>query len=259
MRSPRNTDPMKRRQTVFLATMMATMASALALPVLGQSSQSVSIRSDGWELKGELILPSGAHSETTVPGVLLLNQAGGDRSAHAPLARALEERGIASMRVDLRGHGESTNLGTFDPAEPGRNPLIWDAERDVQAVLEWMEKQDSLDPGRLAVVGASYSAEEMAEAGILNGFARAYVALSPGSFSEASAAAVDSSAASWLFVMSRDEPPRTWVTPVLDSLSRSAEVWLMPGSRHATNLIQHHPSLAGRLADWLVDLMHDSR
>jgi len=31
------------------------------------------------------------------------------------MAEALADRDIASLRIDLRGHGESTSLGTFDP------------------------------------------------------------------------------------------------------------------------------------------------
>ena len=45
----------------------------------------------------------------------------------------------------------------------------------------------------------------MAEAGRLYGNAQAYVALSPGSFSDESIDAIDSSGIPWLFIASRDE------------------------------------------------------
>lgn len=86
-----------------------------------------------------------------------------------------------------------------------RSPLIWDAEQDVLAAHEYLRRHTLIDADRIAIVGASYSGEEMAEAGRLGKYATAYVALSPGSFGDESIAGIDASRVPWLFIVSRDE------------------------------------------------------
>ena len=72
-------------------------------------------------LPGSLLLPN-AVSDRAVPAVLLLSGADADRDGNnyavpgrsdalAQLARALRERGIASLRFDQRGSGEAYRLG----------------------------------------------------------------------------------------------------------------------------------------------------
>ena len=59
---------------------------------------------DTWILVGDLSLPD---SDNPAAVVLMLNKAAGDRTVYEEMARALHDRGIASLRLDLRGHGDS--------------------------------------------------------------------------------------------------------------------------------------------------------
>ncbi len=136
----------------------------------------ISISSEGWSLIGDLTFPD---TKGVYPTVLLLNKAAGDRSDYVELATELARRGIASLRLDLRGHGASTNLGAFEPGKNTPDPMIWDAEQDVIAAIRYMKKHPRMDSTRLGAVGASYSGEELAEAGRLMGYLQAYVELSP--------------------------------------------------------------------------------
>lgn len=208
----------------------------------------VVIHSDGWELIGDLQLPE---SVGPVPAVLLLNQAAGDRTPYRELAERLAERGLASLRLDLRGHGESTNHGRFEPGAIARDPLIWDSERDVIAAHAFLQNHQRIDGSKIGVVGASYSGEEMAEAGRLQGYAQAYVALSPGSFSDGSIRGMDESGVPWLFCASTAERFVPEIAASIQAESRTAELSLLPGSRHATDLLSAHPDLAERIAVWL--------
>jgi predicted alpha/beta hydrolase len=86
----------------------------------------VTFESDGWQIAADLY-----HLPGKVPVSLLFNKAGGDRTTYRDLACELLGRHTASLAVDLRGHGESTNLGRF---EPGKNAAILDnTHRDVTA------------------------------------------------------------------------------------------------------------------------------
>lgn len=209
----------------------------------------VVVESRGWALVGDLQMPE---AEGPVPAVLLLNQAAGDRTVYAALAQQLADRGIASLRLDLPGHGESTNLDTFVPGAVRRSPMIWEAQVEVAAALRYLKAHTGTDSTRVGVVGASYSGEEMAEAGRLFGYARAYVALSPGSFSDESVAGIDASAVPWLFVTSREDPYLQEIRAAVQAQSETVDLVIVPGARHATDLLDAHPELAERIAVWLA-------
>jgi len=214
----------------------------------------VTIQSDGWTLVGDFRLPL---EPAPVPAVLMLNHAARDRTDYARLADLLARRGVASLRLDLRGHGESLNLGRFVPGEREHNPLIWDAEADVAAGIEYLRSDPRVDGARLGVVGASYSGEEMAEAGRLGGYERAYVALSPGSFSDESIGAIDTSGVAWLFVVSRDERHLGAITAAVRDESRSVELVVLPGTEHGARILVARTDLAERIAVWLAARLHE--
>lgn len=207
----------------------------------------VVLESDGWQLVGDLALPGG---NSRGPAVLMLNQADGTRTAYEGLARLLAERGIASLRIDLRAHGESTNLGRF---VPGDATMLAGSERDVAAAHAFLRSHARIDGNRIGIVGASYSGESMAQAGRASGYAQAYVALSPGSFSGESLAAIDPSGVPWLFVQSRDERFLQGFELQVAGASATAEMTILPGSGHASDLLALNPDLPGQVAEWLAE------
>ncbi len=216
-------------------------------------TERVVIESDGWELVGDLQLPL---LNPPYPAVFLFNQAGGERSVYAELAEHLSKKGVASLRIDLRGHGESINLGKFVPGEIHPDPIIWDAEQDVIAALKFLSSDSRFDSTRFGFVGASYSGEEVAEASRLSGYGALYVMLSPGSFSESSIKGIDRSAAHWLFVTSRNDPFLKGITSAVWNESETLELSIIPGSSHATDMLSENPGLAERVAVWAAQRLH---
>ncbi len=236
---------------------MTSVALFLAtLTLFGLASQSMSsedtpvaIESDGWRLVGELRRPEG--ERPPVPAVVVLHGAARNRSAYIELARELAIRGIASLRLDLRAHGESINKGRFLPDDdPATLDLLEGTERDVVAALRYLEGLDGIDPARIAFVGASYSGEFVGKAGRLYKKGRAYAVLSPGSLSDETIAEIDPSGIPWLYVRSRDERRVTEVTEAVQRSSH-AEVWIVPGSAHGSDLARGSSSLSEQIAVWL--------
>lgn len=213
----------------------------------------IEIDSDGWRLVGDLLL---APSPQRLPAVLLLNKAAGDRRVYTTLASELSRRGIATLRLDLRGHGESINLGRFVPGDTMRSEeIIWNAEADVIAATRYLRSHPRIDAERIGVVGASYSGEEMAEAGRIDGYARAYVALSPGSFSDQSIEAIDASGIPWFFIVSKHERYLHEIAAAVQARSRAAEILYVPGDQHATRILRDRPDLAERIAVWFARVL----
>ena len=241
---------------LIFALLLTAMTSAL-----GDDSR-LKIDNEGWALIGDLTTPE-AGPATAI--ALLLHKAAGDRKAYVTMAEAMAAKGIASLRIDLRGHGDSINLGAFDPTigryydedDPAivRNfALISAGDQDVVSIMQWLEKQPRFAELPLIVVGSSYTGEEMVEAAAATRFADIYVALSPGSFSEESIAAIDPSNVPWLFVRAEVELP---FFPDLFAAvregSKTAEIWLLPGEGHATDLFDHNPQLHLQLISWITE------
>ena len=241
-----NVDKTTAKALILLAT-LTSFGFAFA-----EQPQRISVDSEGWQLIGDLQIPQ---TPEKVSGVLLLNEAAGNRHVYQKLAGHLTERGIASFRLDLRGHGDSTNLDRFVPEESdakARELMIWDSEADVIAAHKFLKSHPRINPERIAIVGASYSGEEMAEAGRIGGFAQAYVALSPGSFSQESITAMDESAVPWLFVVSRQDRFLKDIAANVQSTTQSVEIVYIPGDAHATQILESRLDIAERVAIWLA-------
>jgi dienelactone hydrolase len=236
-RNAASTEPAWRALADFLYTHVPAPGRGVTLDV------------DGWELVGDLTLPltSGPY-----PAALLLHNAAGSRDEQEALAIELARRGIASLRLDLRGHGDSVNRGRFDPDDlEGTRHMIVDARVDVRAAITALPRLGDIAPTRIAVVGASYTGEAMAAAARdMNRYAAAYVAMSPGNFSDESIAAIDTSGADWLLLRSRVELPFFDELFAEIAAGSSAEIRVVPGSRHGTRILAS-PGLVEQVADWI--------
>lgn len=101
-----------------------------------------------------MLLPRGVRS---APAALLLHgfSSSKERMAQA-VGRALQQRGIASLALDLPFHGERNGGEEL----PYRNPIAlvgaWrSAVREARAAIEWLGTQPEIDGARLGVVGYS--------------------------------------------------------------------------------------------------------
>lgn len=125
----------------------------LAAPAFAQSEETVTIDTPFGPVIGTLETPAG----DPAPVVLLfhgftgvrdeLPVANTDEGVFARTARLLAEQGIASLRIDFRGSGESP--GAFaDTTFEGQ-------VADGLAALDWLEANPAIDGQRLAVIGWS--------------------------------------------------------------------------------------------------------
>jgi dienelactone hydrolase len=242
------------RSRVWLLSICLAASAAAQETQVQPAERRVVIANEGWRLVGDLTLP-GADAGRRVPAVLMLNGAGRDRSDYAALSRRLAALGIASLRLDLRAMGESTNHGRFIPFDTTGHNQSLGLERgwsDVQAALRYLGSIARVDSTRLGAMGASFSGEELALAIRGRSRPRAIVALSPGSFSDSSLAAIDSDGRRWLFVYSAREMivRRRQMDHWTRRGSRRARVLVVPDSAHASQMLSNVPFLEARLAEW---------
>ncbi|MDH4072861.1 MAG: dienelactone hydrolase family protein [Gammaproteobacteria bacterium] len=237
----------------FLSFLTAT-SLALGVPGGCARADDVVLDSDGWQLHG-MWQPVGGQA----PAVLLLHDAAGDRSDFAAVADALVAAGVHALRLELRGHGASTNLGRFQPPYSGNLHINEEAWHDIVVAIEWLRAQPMAR--RVGVVGASYSGEQAARA-LREGNTRAdaYVMFSPGSFQDESMAAAAASGVPWLFLRTEEESPASlrWIDEIyaaLPELAPGAEVRVYPGSGHAAKMLEGRPELPAEIAEWLASAL----
>jgi dienelactone hydrolase len=231
---------------VIAATgMLAALLMFTACGEPEQLGERIELESDGWTIVGDRVIPESPYQ---VPAVLLLHMKPNDRTSYNKLAEMLDERHIASLRIDLRGHGESINKGKSD------DQIDAEAWRDVLVAFKYLADNEKINPDKIGILGASYSGEAAARAGREGAWAKAYVILSSGSFSEESIQFVATSEAHWQFIGAEDDDD------VAALMHRAAQVapgyaaaTIYPHGGHGTNLFASDRELEEKIANWFLD------
>ena len=111
--------------------------------------KAVELKSQGLTLRGMLHMPDSATHK--VPVVVIFHGFTGNKMEphfiFVKLSRMLEKKGIASVRFDFGGSGESD--GYFI------NMTLSGEIRDAHNILDYVKKLDGIDPERIGLVGLS--------------------------------------------------------------------------------------------------------
>lgn len=111
--------------------------------------KSVEIIRDGLTLRGMLHIPEGKPGK--LPGIVMYHGCGGNKmESHfifVKLSRALEKEGIASVRFDFYGSGESD--GNFSDMTPETEL------KDAKAILDYFRGLSFIDSDRVGICGLS--------------------------------------------------------------------------------------------------------
>lgn len=143
--------------------MNLALALLLCLPAFAAAEKVRFKTSDGWTIAAEYKKPAkGAGAAILVHGV------GASKEEWAPLEAELAKRGLGTLAIDLRGHGESQKGEVSFPK----------AVEDLVAASRWL-KGKGVPPAKQGFVGGSIGANLATQAAPLTG-ARWLVLLSPG-------------------------------------------------------------------------------
>jgi len=130
---------------IFLAPTAAASGNKSAPP------ETVEIKTnDGVKLAASFYKPS-----ERAPAVLVLHDAGGNRTQVQPLAERLQKQGFGVLTVDLRGHGSSkTDKLDWEKLSEDDKKSTWSfAPRDVSAAADWVLEQENIHSTSLSIVG----------------------------------------------------------------------------------------------------------
>jgi alpha-beta hydrolase superfamily lysophospholipase len=195
---------------------------------------------------------------TTFGAVILLHMMPATRKSWASFQIVLAERGLASLAIDLRGHGESTKSDAgevqfqkFTDADHARSA------NDVRAAFDWI-RTHSIEPAQIAIAGASLGAnlalqflgDEPQMAGA--------VLLSPG-LNYHGVTAMDSAErilphqGIWMAASRGDDDESVAAVQELDGLLELEEkqTRIVENHGHGTKIFDADATLMAEAADWL--------
>ncbi|TEU14236.1 MAG: alpha/beta hydrolase [Anaerolineales bacterium] len=128
--------------------------------------EPVRFESDGLTLAGHLYLPAG---QPPCPVVIICHGLISCKENHAEFACFLQERGLAALAFDFRGHGESQ--GCLDAR----------VLHDISAAIAYLCGRPEVDAERLAIRGSSMGGHYALHAGAAYPALKAVVAICPSS------------------------------------------------------------------------------
>lgn len=164
-----------------ILSMLAMSGTLLASVAAGQTIRPVRVTTpDNVVIMGDYYTVA----QTNAPAVMFLHGLNQKRATWTLMAEALQERGVAVLAIDLRGHGESVRRITAYGAQ------ILDASKftgddymammmDIESAYAWLEKQPGIDSTRIGLVGTSVSANLAIRYAAINRQLGALVVLSP--------------------------------------------------------------------------------
>lgn len=220
---------------------------------LGMPEKISFLTSDKVEIVGSLVRAEGAKG-----AAVLLHMMPATKESWAPFASALSARGLSSLAIDLRGHGESVRQEdrTLDYRAFGEEEQR--AKRlDVEAAVARLA-QEGIGPDRLVLAGASIGANLAIRHAADQQAIRACLALSPG-LDYRGVTTEDAVGrlheGQGLFLAGSEEDAYSFAS--VETLARAAErlhpvVRRLKGAGHGTAMLERDPGLLREAADWLA-------
>jgi pimeloyl-ACP methyl ester carboxylesterase len=182
------------------------------------------------------------------PAVLLLHMYGGSRIDWGPEAEILQQAGIASLAIDLRGQGETGGAEDWGLAV-----------EDLSAAHAWIERQPAADAERRGTVGASIGANLALTHAARDPSIRAVALLSPGmdyfGVSLEGLMAVYGERPILLAASAKDTYSADTIQVLAGEGTQTAVPLLYPGSSHGTELLYR---TQGLLLEELIRFLQES-
>ncbi|MCI0479374.1 alpha/beta hydrolase [Candidatus Uhrbacteria bacterium] len=212
---------------------------------------------------GVTIVADWVAAPTTIGASILLHMMPANRKSWVGLQAALMSRGVASLAIDLRGHGESVEGpdGSRIDFKGFTDDEHQSSLYDVIAAFDWLRRR-GFEPSHIVVCGASIGAnialQMLLEEPALAGAAL----LSPGSSYHGTDATFDAPSvlppqSLWVAASEGDDQKsfEDGKAVVEKAPSDRKEFVGLKNAGHGTNMFSADPKLTERLADWIRDLV----
>lgn len=152
------------RATVVQSKSVSVRSSSRHAPMSGSAvhrasdsvrEENVSIEtSDAWQIAGHLKVPK---TKGKSPGIVLVHGSKHEKDAYGQtLPQMLWDRHFATLSIDIRGRGSSSEPLGFHSMAPGQRKGV---RLDVEAAIEFLSAQSGVDRRRIAIAAEQDSAD----------------------------------------------------------------------------------------------------
>ena len=194
----------------------------------------------------------------------LLHMMPATKESYAALMAALDSRGVSSLAIDFRGHGEGTatddgrtlDYRTFTHAEHQAKL------QDVEAAVTYLEKTYGVGTRQIVFVGASIGANIAIQYAAAHADVPGVVALSPGlNYREIATMPLVQSLTRerHLFLMGSadDEISGPAVEKLAERSLAQTDVKQFTDAGHGTRMLERYPGCLDEIADWVAARFED--
>jgi uncharacterized protein len=140
--------------------------AARILTIMKTVGESVRLNSLGDELSGVLFVPE---SRDPSPALIICHGAGEFKENYFELCELLAKRGVATLAIDMHGHGESSGERYYVEMRQ------WVA--DIRAAIDFLLKHPGIDGRRIGAFGLSSGGTAILEAAMIEPRLKALIAL----------------------------------------------------------------------------------
>jgi len=222
------------------AFLIALLLMGCAQPPAGGGMEETISTADGWLLRGTF------YNASSDKGVILLHMLNRDRSTYRELALALQRAGFKALAIDMRGHGESTNKGSWRSfTEADFNSMVG----DVRAAKEYLRSQGARS---FAIIGASIGANIALLASIGDSEVKTAILLSPGlDYRGVKTERAAGEASVPLLIAASSEDDYSFHSAMrISQLASVSELKAYSGAGHGTDMLQK-TNLTQEIIAWL--------
>ena len=230
-------------KTLWSASMFVVLFAAASAAEVKEVSV---VAADGFALKGTFrSAPTGA------PGILLLHQCNADRQLYNQLATMLNTAGYNVLAIDFRGFGGS-KAGEYTAFSAQRQKIMERMPGDVDAALNFLTSQSTVNPRVLGVVGGSCGVNQAVQAARRHPEIRTLVLLSGGTDAEGEAYIKSSPKIPIFGVASEEDTDAAAAIKKIVGLSTSPDshVEMFKGAGHAAFMFAKQPDLEADIVIW---------
>jgi dienelactone hydrolase len=185
------------------------------------------------------------------PGILLLHQCNADRGIYNQLATMLNAAGYNVLAFDFRGFGGSRS-GAYTDFAAQRQSIIDRMAGDVDAALQFLTSQSTVNARALGVVGGSCGVNQAVHASRRHPEIRTLVLLSGGTDAEGEAHVKSSPNLPILGAASEEDANAAAAIRKIVGLStnRDSRVEMFKDAGHAASMFAKQPDLEADIVIW---------
>lgn len=229
-----------------VAGVLGLASAGLASPLSAASQQLTLRTADGVSIAAELRLPA----VRPAPAVILVHMLTRTHEDWARTAEKLNEAGLVTLAIDLRGHGASGAAASAGAGGGDMNASV----RDVVAARDFLRGRSDLCSGAIGIAGAQVGANLAVLAAASDPAIRSIALLSPGieyrNLRPEAAMRKYNERPALLLASAEDAYANRSARALSTTGTGTRDFRLLSGAGHGTVMLARRPDLVDVLVDW---------